>query len=85
MLAESESSEARQTIRIHGERFIAEHMETRLLNISMDHLPDDLQTRFDSFIGKGLFSRVKPISNCERRRTEHVDKEKLVDTAGFKT
>jgi hypothetical protein len=85
MLAESESSEARQTIRIHGERFIAEHTETRLLNIGMDHLPDGLQTKFDSFIGKGLFSCVKPISGSERRRTVHVDKEKLVETAGFKT
>ncbi|WPN25350.1 hypothetical protein [Pseudomonas marginalis] len=85
MLAESETSEARQTIRIHGERFIAEHTETRLLNISMDHLPDDLQVKFDSFIGKGLFRCVTPIQGGERRRTVHVDKKKLVETDGFKT
>lgn len=80
---ESEASEFRQTIRIHGERFIAEHTETRLLNISMDHLPDGLQTKFDSFIGKGLFSCVKPIVDRERRRTVHVQKDKLVETKGF--
>lgn len=81
--AESETSEFRQTIRIHGERFLAEHTETRLLNISMDHLPDGLQTKFDSFIGKGLFSCVKPIVERERRRTVHVEKDKLVETKGF--
>lgn len=81
--AESETSESRQTIRIHGERFIAEHTETRLLNISMDHLPDGLQTKFDSFIGKGLFSCVKPIVDREKRRTVHVEKDKLVETKGF--
>ena len=84
MLAESETSEARQTIRIHGERFIAEHTETRLLNISMDHLPDGLQPKFESFIGKVLFRCVKPIQGGDRRRTVHVDKEKLVETDGFK-
>lgn len=81
--AESETSDSRQTIRIHGERFIAEHTETRLLNISMDHLPDGLQAKFDSFIGKGLFSCVKPIVGREKPRTLHVEKDKLVETKGF--
>lgn len=84
MLADSETSEARQSIRIHGERFIAEHTETRLLNISMDHLPDGLQTKFDGFIGKGLFSCVKPISGGDRLRTVHVETDKLVEADGFR-
>lgn len=83
-LAEAESSEARQMIRIHGERFAAQHTETRLLNISMDHLPGDLQTKFYSFMGKGLFKCFSQVPLRERQRTVHVDKEKLVATDDFK-
>lgn len=45
-VAETESTEGRKLIRIHGERFVAQHTETRLLNISMGHLPDGLQGKF---------------------------------------
>ncbi|WLH91794.1 hypothetical protein PSH87_07315 [Pseudomonas sp. FP453] len=83
--AEGEANEARQMIRIHGERFVAQHTETRLLNISMDHLPDGLQTKFYSFMGKGLFTCFSQIPNRERQRTVQVDKEKLVAAEAFKT
>lgn len=82
-MAESEPIEGRQLIRIHGERFIAQHTETRILNISMGHLPDGLQTRFHSFMGKGLFTCFGQIPNRERHRTVQVDKDKLVKTADF--
>lgn len=82
--AEAESNEAKQMIRIHGERFVAQHTETRLLNISMDHLPEGLQTKFYSFIGKGLFKCFSQIPHRERQRTVQVDKEKLVNTDEFK-
>ena len=83
--AEGEANEARQMIRIHGERFVAQHTETRLLNISMDHLPDGLQAKFYSFMGKGLFTCFSQIPNRERQRTVQVDKEKLVAADAFKT
>jgi hypothetical protein len=83
MLADSESTEARRMIRIHGERFVAEQIETRLLNISMDHLPLGLQPKFYSFMGKNLFTCFSQIPQRERCRTVHVDREKLVNTPGF--
>lgn len=83
-LAEAESNEARKMIRIHGERFVAQHTETRLLNISMEHLPEGLQTKFYSFMGKGLFKCFSQDPQRERQRTVHVDKEKLVATNEFK-
>lgn len=82
-VAESESTEGRKLIRIHGERFVAQHTETRLLNISMDHLPDGLQTKFYSFMGQGLFKCFSQIPNRERQRTVQVDKDKLVATKEF--
>ncbi|MFJ7146222.1 hypothetical protein [Pseudomonas protegens] len=81
--AETESTEGRKLIRIHGERFVAQHTETRLLNISMGHLPEGLQSRFFSFMGKGLFSCFSQIPNRERFRTVQVDKDKLVRTSDF--
>lgn len=80
---DSEVSEGRKMIRIHGERFVAQHTETRLLNISMDHLPEGLQSKFYSFMGKGLFTCFSQIPQRERQRTVHVDKERLVATAEF--
>jgi hypothetical protein len=83
MLADAESSESRQMIRIHGERFVAQHTETRLLNISMEHLPEGLQKRFYSFMGKNLFRCFSEIPNRNRRRTVCIDKDNLVKTSGF--
>lgn len=82
-LADSESTEARRMIRIHGERFVAEQVETRLLNISMDHLPEGLQGKFYSFMGKGLFTCFSQIPQRERNRTVHVDRQNLVESPGF--
>lgn len=82
-VSESESTEGRRLIRIHGERFVAQHTETRLLNISMSHLPEGLQNRFFSFMGKGLFTCFSQIPNRERFRTVQVDKNKLVQTKEF--
>lgn len=82
--AEADSNDAKQMIRIHGERFVAQHTETRLLNISMDHLPDGLQTKFYSYMGKGLFKCFSQVPQRERQRTIHVNKEKLVASKEFK-
>ncbi|MBD8605164.1 hypothetical protein IFT80_21230 [Pseudomonas sp. CFBP 8771] len=82
-MAESEPTEGRRLIRIHGERFVAQHTETRILNISMGHLPDGLQTRFHSFMGQGLFTCFSQIPNRERHRTVQVNKDKLVNTTDF--
>jgi len=82
-VSESESTEGRRLIRIHGERFVAQHTETRLLNISMGHLPEGLQNRFFSFIGKGLFTSFSQIPNRERFRTVQVNKDELVRTKEF--
>lgn len=82
-VSESESTEGRRLIRIHGERFVAQHTETRLLNISMGHLPEGLQNRFFSFMGKGLFTCFSQIPNRERFRTVQVNKDELVRTKEF--
>lgn len=82
-IAETESTDGRKLIRIHGERFVAEHTETRLLNISMDHLPEGLQSKFYSYMGQGLFTCFSQIPNRERQRTVNVDKDKLVATKEF--
>lgn len=83
-IAETESTEGRKLIRIHGERFVAEHTETRLLNISMDHLPVGLQSRFYSYMGQGLFTCFSQIPNRDRQRTVKVDKDKLVASEDFR-
>lgn len=82
-VAETTPIEGRKLIRIHGERFVAQHTETRILNISMSHLPDALQTRFYSIMGKGLFTCFAEIPNRNRHRTVRVHKDKLVNTADF--
>lgn len=82
-VAESESTEGRKLIRIHGERFVAQHTETRVLNIGMGHLPEGLQTKFFSFMGKGLFTCFSQIPQRERYRTVQVDKDKFVRTGDF--
>ncbi|MGE7955837.1 hypothetical protein ACQKQA_04410 [Pseudomonas sp. NPDC089530] len=71
-------------IRIHGERFVAEHSETRLLNITTDHAPTILQPKFYLYMGEGLFSCFRQDKPGARSRTVHVDKSKLIDTLGFK-
>ncbi|WP_208692677.1 hypothetical protein [Pseudomonas oryzihabitans] len=83
-VAESDSTEGRKLIRIHGERFVAQHTETRVLNIGMGHLPEGLQTRFFSFMGKGLFKCFSRVPQRERYRTVQVDKDRLVRTDEFK-
>ncbi|MBK5551878.1 hypothetical protein JFU49_16580 [Pseudomonas sp. TH03] len=84
MLHEGDSGGTR-LIRIHGERFVAEHSETRLLNITTDHAPTILQPKFYSFMGSNLFSCFKQDKPGSRSRTVHVNKDKLVATEGFKS
>ena len=82
MLAEGESDGIR-LIRIHGERFVADHSEAKFLNIGTDHAPDELQTMFYSFIGKDLFSCYANDRPGTRYRSVYVDKERLVATEKF--
>ncbi|GFM85773.1 hypothetical protein PSCICO_11720 [Pseudomonas cichorii] len=84
MLQEGDSGGTR-LIRIHGERFVAEHSETRLLNITTDHAPTILQPKFYSFMGANLFSCFRQDKPGARSRTVHVDKDSLVATDGFKS
>lgn len=70
-------------IRIHGERFVAEHSETKVLNIGTDHAPDTLQAKFYSFMGADLFSCYTHDRPGLRPRTVHVDKDKLVAAHDF--
>lgn len=83
MLQEGGSGGTR-LIRIHGERFVAEHSETRLLNITTDHAPTNLQPKFYSFMGSNLFSCFKQDKPGARSRTVHVNKDSLVATDGFR-
>ena len=71
-------------IRIHGERFVAEHSETRLLNITTGHAPTILQPKFYLYMGEGLFSCFRQDKPGARSRAVHVEKSKLIDTPGFK-
>ncbi|QXH93299.1 hypothetical protein HU749_020945 [Pseudomonas ogarae] len=82
MLGEGEAGGIR-LIRIHGERFIAEHSETKALNIGTDHAPALLQSKFYSFMGANLFSCYTHDRSGLRPRTVHVDKSKLVATNDF--
>ncbi|WP_104698711.1 hypothetical protein [Pseudomonas syringae group genomosp. 3] len=84
MLQEGDSGGTR-LIRIHGERFVAEHSETRLLNITTDHAPTILQPKFYSFMGANLFSCFRQDKPGSRSRTVHVKKDSLVATNGFKS
>lgn len=84
MLKEGDSGGTR-LIRIHGERFVAEHSETRLLNINTDHAPTILQAKFYSYMGENLFSCFRKDKPGARSRTVHVNKERLVATDGFKS
>lgn len=84
MLQEGASGGTR-LIRIHGERFVAEHSETRLLNITTDLAPTNLQSMFYSFMGANLFSCFRQDKPGARSRTVHVDKDSLVATEGFKS
>ena len=84
MLQEGDSGGTR-LIRIHGERFVAEHSETRLLNITTDHAPTNLQAKFYSFMGANLFSCFRQDKPGARSRTVHVNKDSLVATDGFKS
>lgn len=82
MLAEGESDGIR-LIRLHGERFVADHSEAKFLNIGTEHAPDELQTMFYSFIGKNLFSCYTNDRSNTRHRTVYVNKDRLVTTAKF--
>ncbi|MEN5033852.1 hypothetical protein [Pseudomonas sp. TWI929] len=83
VLKEGDSGGTR-LIRIHGERFVAEHSETRLLNITTEHAPTALQPKFYLYMGEGLFSCFRQDKPGARSRTVHVDKTKLIGTPGFK-
>ncbi|MFJ6089057.1 hypothetical protein [Pseudomonas chlororaphis] len=82
VLKEGDSGGTR-LIRIHGERFVAEHSETRLLNITTDHAPTILQPKFYLYMGEGLFSCFRQDKAGTRSRTVHVDKNRLIGTPGF--
>lgn len=84
VLQEGDSGGTR-LIRIHGERFVAEHSETRLLNITTDHAPTILQPKFYSFMGENLFSCFRQDKPGARARTVHVNKDSLIVTDGFKS
>src|SRR5690606_19037418 len=82
MLGEGEAGGIR-LIRIHGERFVAEHSETKLLNIGTDHAPPLLQSKFYSFMGANLFSCFTHDRPGLRPRTVHVNKDNLVASSDF--
>ncbi|EJM26373.1 hypothetical protein PMI24_03764 [Pseudomonas sp. GM25] len=82
MLGEGEAGGIR-LIRIHGERFVAEHSETKVLNIGTDHAPALLQSKFYSFMGANLFSCYTHDRSGLRPRTVHVEKDRLVATDDF--
>ncbi|MBK5003876.1 hypothetical protein [Pseudomonas sp. S32] len=82
MLGEGEAGGIR-LIRIHGERFVAEHSETKLLNIGTDHAPALLQSKFYSFMGANLFSCFAHDRPGLRPRTVCVDKDNLVAASDF--
>ncbi|VVQ32535.1 hypothetical protein [Pseudomonas fluorescens] len=83
MLGEGESGGTR-LIRIHGERFVAEHSETRLLNVVTDHAPSILPPKFYSYMGANLFSCFTQDRVGSRARTVHVNKDRLVASDDFK-
>lgn len=82
ILGEGEASGVR-LIRIHGERFVAEHSETKALNIGTDHAPASLQSKFYSFMGANLFSCYAHDRPGLRPRTVCVDKDNLVAAGDF--
>lgn len=82
ILREGESEGVR-LIRIHGERFVAEHSEAKFLNIEVDHAPAGLQPMFHSFMGKGLFSCFANERSGIRNRTVYVNKDKFVAAPEF--
>ncbi|HCP28711.1 hypothetical protein [Pseudomonas fulva] len=82
VLGEGEAGGIR-LIRIHGERFVAEHSETKVLNIGTDHAPDALQAKFYSFMGADLFSCYTHDRPGLRPRTVHVHKDNLVAADDF--
>jgi hypothetical protein len=82
VLGEGEAGGIR-LIRIHGERFVAEHSETKVLNIGTEHAPDSLQAKFYSFMGADLFSCYTRDRPGLRPRTVHVHKDNLVAANDF--
>ncbi|MFP3924467.1 hypothetical protein [Pseudomonas sp. W5-36] len=79
----SDGSDARPLIRIQGERFVAQHSETQLLNISVKHAHDTLQDRFSRYVGKGFFGCYGQ-GLTGNRRTVWIDRSKLAADAQFK-
>ncbi|RDL16218.1 hypothetical protein [Pseudomonas jessenii] len=82
MLGEGELGGIR-LIRIHGERFVAEHSEARVMNIGTDHAPTLLQPKFYSYMGANLFSCFTHDRLGLRPRTVHVSKDSLVASGDF--
>lgn len=82
-VGENDTLQARKLIRVHGERFVAEHSATKILNISTHHLPPYLQTHFDGFVGGGFFSCYRGSGQPGKHRTVHVNKGMLVASNEF--
>lgn len=82
MLGEGESGGIR-LIRIHGERFVADHSEAKFLNIGTEHAPGELQSMFHSFMGKELFSCFTNDRPGTRHRTVYVNKDRLIAIPKF--
>ncbi|WP_421523378.1 hypothetical protein [Pseudomonas yamanorum] len=80
----SDGTDPRQLIRIQGERFVAQHSETKVLNISTYHAHSALQDYFERFAGKGIFSCFGKDTNGGHR-TVWVNKESLSSDGEFKT
>lgn len=78
----SDGTDTRPLIRIQGERFVAQHSETQLLNISVKHAHDELQERFDKYVGKGFFGCYGQ-GLAGNRRTVWVDRAKLTADEEF--
>ena len=78
----SDGSDPRPLIRIQGERFVAQHSETKFLNISVKHAHDKLQERFEKFVGKGFFGCYGQ-GVTGNRRTVWADRAKLAADEEF--
>lgn len=78
----SDGTDSRSLIRIQGERFVAQHSETKTLNISTKHAHGTLQENFEKFVGQNLFG-CYGIDKSESRRTVWVNKDRLVESPKF--
>lgn len=78
----STGSDSRPLIRIQGERFVAQHSETQLLNISVKHAHATLQEKFEKYVGKGFFGCYGQ-EQTVNRRTVWIDRSKLAADEQF--